>query len=494
MKKIIKKFNNLFKKTIFKVEIKTNNNFKISIFNKCLVTFIALLFVYLFYLLIPLLYDKTRVKIDIENKLLKEFKINLSTSADISYHILPAPHFLIKNSIIFIDDSEKKKSIAEIKNFKAFFSQKNFFNQKKINLKNIVITDANFLLSRNDFNLISEFKNKKFSNKKIKINNSNIFIKNNLDETLSIIKINKASLFFDDKKLLNFSSLKGEVFNIPFILDVNNYINTQQYEKINFISKALKLNIFNESTKKKDKIITGENTISFLNSTINTKYSIKKKLIIFKSGNSKLDNSKVNYGGKLSTNPFDLDLNIHLDNKKISSLFNINSILIEFIKSGLLFNDNISVNSSIIINSNAKNEIFQNAKINFHIINGKIDFNKTKFVNDNIGTLQLSNSDLFIKDNKLMFKGDLLIEIKNSYNLFSFLNTSSKSRKNFKTIFINLNYDFLSNQIKFNNIKVDNKNVSSPILSIIDEFNDNNSNNFNKSRRIMNKIFKIYAG
>ena len=58
MKNIAKNFNNLILKTIFKVQNKTNNKFRISNFNKILITFIGLLFFYLFYLLIPLLYDK----------------------------------------------------------------------------------------------------------------------------------------------------------------------------------------------------------------------------------------------------------------------------------------------------------------------------------------------------------------------------------------------------------------------------------------------------
>ena len=50
-------------------------------------------------------------------------------------------------------------------------------------------------------------------------------------------------------------------------------------------------------------------------------------------------------------------------------------------------------------------------KMNFSImqelilifINGKINFNKTKFINYNIGTLELNNSNLFLKNNELVF-------------------------------------------------------------------------------------------
>jgi len=57
-----KNYNNLIKKIIFKVQNKTNNKFQISNFNKCLITFVSLLFFYLFYLSIPVLYDKNLVQ------------------------------------------------------------------------------------------------------------------------------------------------------------------------------------------------------------------------------------------------------------------------------------------------------------------------------------------------------------------------------------------------------------------------------------------------
>ena len=490
MKKIIKNFNNFVKRTIFKVQEKTNSNFNISNFNKYLIISIASLFVYLFYLLTPLLYDKTWVQTNIESKLLNEFNVNLSTSADISYRILPAPHFLIKDSKILIDDGEKKKSIAEIKDFKVFLGQSKLFNKEKMNIKKLVIKDANFTLLRSDIKLLNKFKNKKLSNKKIKINSSNIFFRNNLKEIILIIKIDNTVAFFDDKKLLNLINLKGKVFNIPFDLLSQN--DTIKYKKINFNSKPLKLNFSNESTTK-NKLTSGINKVSFLNSTIITKYNTKDKLIILKSDNSRLDNSQINYSGELSINPFDLNLNVHLDNHKISKLFNINPILTEFIKSGLLFN-NVSIESSITVSSDNKKEIFQNAKINLNIVNGKFNLNGTTFTNHNIGFFQLSNSNLFLKNNNLILNTNILFKVKNSDGLFSFLNTSKKSRKTIKNILINLNYDYLSNEIKFNNVKIDNNDVSDQFLNIIEGFNDNNLNNLIKSKRLINKLLSIYEG
>ena len=493
MKQIIKNFNNLIKKTIFKVQNKTNNKFNISNFNKYLITFITSLFLYLFYLLIPLLYDKTWVQTNIESKLLNEFKMNVSTSADISYRILPAPHFLVKDSKILVGEGKKKRSIVEIKDLKVFLSQRNLFDKEKMNIKSILVSDANFSLLRNDLKLLNELTNKNFSNKKIKINNSNIFFKDNFKEIISIIKVDKTILFFDDKKLLNFVILNGEVFNVPFTFNFNYNNDFIKYKKINFKSKPLKLKILNKSATEK-KLTSGENNLSFLRSSINTKYNVKEKLITFISDNSRLDNSQVSYDGELSINPFDLNLDINLANYKISELFNINPILIEFIKSGLIFNNNISVKNSITVNSNRKNDFFQNAKINLNIVNGKLNLDNTTFTNYNIGLLELSRSDLFLENNSLILNTDILFKVKNSNALFSFLNTNKKSRKEIKNILINLDFNFLSNDIKFNNVKINNKNVSDQFLNVIEGFNDNNLNNLVKSRRLLNKLISIYAG
>jgi magnesium-transporting ATPase (P-type) len=98
MKQIVKNFNNLIKKTIFKVENKTNDKFHVSNFSKYIIAVIVVLFVYVFYLSIPLLYDKNWIQNKIVTKLGNEFNINLVNSFDFSYRILPKPHYLIKDT------------------------------------------------------------------------------------------------------------------------------------------------------------------------------------------------------------------------------------------------------------------------------------------------------------------------------------------------------------------------------------------------------------
>jgi len=239
------------------------------------------------------------------------------------------------------------------------------------------------------------------------------------------------------------------------------------------------------------------NNISILSSSINTKYNIKDQIVIFQSDGSRVYNSKIDYNGQLAINPFDLNLKINLYNYKISNLFIPNSIINEFIKSGLLFNENISVHTSLNIKSTKKDVIFNEAKLELRVLNGKINFDNSIFISNNIGLIEISNSDLFLENDKLVLTSNLSIDIKDTDELFSFLNTNKKSRKNIKNIKnikLNIIYDFLSNQIEFKNIRINDNDVSSQFNNIAEGFIDINSNNLTKSRKLLNKLINLYVG
>lgn len=483
MKKIVKNFNNLIKNTIFKVENKTNDKFDVSNFSKYIIAIIVVLFIYIFYLSIPLLYDKSWVQNKIVTKLSDEFNINLSNSFDISYRILPKPHYLIKDT---------KTTLAEIKDLAVYISQNNLFNKNSIRINEVVIEEANFSLLKDNFKKFYNDSENKFSKKKIKINNSNVFFKDNLNKVISIIKISNVFLFFDDKNLFNIFDLRGEIFNIPFELNYQSEINSQK--KIKIKAPDLKLEIINEFFKKDENISSGINNISILSSSINTKYNIKDQIVIFQSDGSRVYNSKIDYNGQLAINPFDLNLKINLHNHKISNLFTSNSIINEFIKSGLLFNENISVHTLVNIESTKKDEIFNKAKLELRVLNGKISFDNSIFINKNIGLMEVSNSDLFLENDKLILTSNLSIDIKDIDGLFSFLNTTKKSRKDIKNIKLNIIYDFLSNQVEIKNIKINDNDVSSQFKNIAEGFIDINSNNLTKSRKLLNELINLYAG
>ena len=303
--------------------------------------------------------------------------------------------------------------------------------------------------------------------------------------------------------MLNFFDLRGEVFNVPFVFNLNvpfkfnldkkNYL--PKSKEINISAGKLKLDILNESKINNEGLIIGENIISILNSKIHSKYNVKKNLIIFESSETKLKNSKINYKGILSINPFDFKFDMNLENYELSNMLNPNSLFVELIKTKLLFNDNITLKSSFVINSfSSKEKIFDSGAIKFNIIDGEINLNQTRFINKKIGQLKINNSSLFFKSEKLNLNTDVFIDIKNSKNLFSFLQTNKRFRKPIKNIRINLDYDFLTNQLEFNNLKIDGKDVDGIMLTILEELNSISDNNLNKSKRVVNKLLSVYEG
>ena len=86
-------------------------------------------------------------------------------------------------------------------------------------------------------------------------------------------------------------------------------------------------------------------------------------------------------------------------------------------------------------------------KINFNIVNGKINFDKTRLINNKIGFLELANSNLSFENDSLILNTNIIIDINNSEELFSLLQTNKRFRKPIKDIVINLDYDFSNNQI-----------------------------------------------
>ena len=108
---IIKLFNSVL--NFFK--FKNNKISKISNFNKYLIFLISTLFIYLFYLSIPTLYNKNILQKQLAEKLTSEYNLNVSLSSEIDYLILPSPHILIKNAKIFNYDKKNPKEISQIK-------------------------------------------------------------------------------------------------------------------------------------------------------------------------------------------------------------------------------------------------------------------------------------------------------------------------------------------------------------------------------------------
>ena len=166
------------KKLNFNFNPKFNINTKVIIFGIS-----TLIFIYLLYLSIPSLYKSGRVQKVLSDEILSEFNLNISLSPDITYRILPTPHFSIKDSKLYHLNSKINNELGELKELKIFISQSNFFNKDRIIVKKILIKKANFFIKKENLVFLGELINKKFSDHKVQIKNHKL-LENSLNNFL----------------------------------------------------------------------------------------------------------------------------------------------------------------------------------------------------------------------------------------------------------------------------------------------------------------------
>ena len=498
--RVVKYINSLINKILLKQKNKKDNNFsfkfklKVSSFNKYIIVIISVLFFYLFYLLIPTLYDKNWVQSVLEKKLMNEFNINLSLSSDISYEILPSPHFTIKNGKIIDQNESMLSEIAEIEELKVFISNKRFFNKDKLKINSISIHKANFFIKKNYKNTYKKVIFNNIFNKKISIKKSNFFVRNKKNEIISIIKIPDGEIITDKSNIYSLLNFKGEVFNLPFVLTMNNNLTTDLIDEINIKFGEIDLNLNNKLSINTKNIIDGINIIQILNSKFVSNYQYKNDLIQFNSLESQTNKKGINYEGEILLKPFNFGIDIVLEKVDLSKLADPNSIILEMIKSGILFNENLSGKITLESKKIKANKFFDEVKVILTITNGQIDLNQTLLVNKDIGSLTVKNSRFQFLDNKLILSSNTNMNIKNFDRFYSFLQTPKKYRKKIESINFNIDYDFVENSITVNSFGVDNLDSLNNSTNIISDFNNQKNKNFIILRSFINRLFEVYFG
>ena len=180
--------------------------------NKLILIFVAVFVLFVSYLLIPTFYKQSDISKELKNELQKKFNLSFKLSSKLKYNIFPRPHFTIEDSNIFDDKSE----ISKVNNLKIFVSLNNFFSLSDIEIRDLIIENANFDLNKKNYNFFINLLNNNFEESNLIIKNSNIFFRNSNDEILFINKIIKTKYYYEKKELRNILFLENEIFNIPF--------------------------------------------------------------------------------------------------------------------------------------------------------------------------------------------------------------------------------------------------------------------------------------
>jgi len=486
IKKTHSTINRLIKKKLNKLN--SANFFKISRSNKFILPFAVLFVLFISYLSIPNVYDKTEISIKLNNQLQKKLNLNFNLSENFKYNFLPRPHFIYKNSSISYNQNE----ISKIEELKIFISLKNLFSYKNFKVLNLIIEKSNFNLDNQTYDFFTKLLDGDFMDGKLIIRDSNIFYKNKDDEVLFINKILGMEYFYDNKNLQNKIISKNEIFNLSYSIELNqNNIEKKFFSKLNL--DFLKLKIDNEldfsNEVKKGLIIFTLNKNKFTSS-----YDINKNNLTFNLFNS-LENSDLSYKGKVNFNPFYLNLEGAIKEINILHLLKSNSLILQFLKTEILNNKKLNIDLNVYGDKSQNFRDFVKIYLNSKIQEGLIDIDNSRFSWRDSADFSLENSLIYVKDGHLVLDGKLNINIKNSDQVYKFLLTPKIYRNELTNIKTNFVYNFDQKIANLSNILIDNKNnkdVNKILKSLI--FKKNKLQNRVYMKTILNRALKFYAG
>ena len=442
-------------------------NHKIAIFSLSTVFFL-----YLLYLSIPSLYDTGRVQKVFNEKFLTDFNLNISLSTDISYRILPKPHFLIKDAKLFYKKSNLPYEIAHIKELKIYVSKKNFFNEKNVEILKVELNKSNFFLMKNDFIFFKKYLNKKFSEKEIIIKKSKFFLNDDNKNIIFIYTINRSKLNFDLENDTNFLSTRGEIYKIPVQLNWNkNFTTKKKITEIN--TKKISIDSWNEANFIKGKY-EYENILNFFSSRLKTKYKISEESLVFESKTSLIKSTPIKYKGIINFKPFHFKINI--DSKKLNySYFWKNLYLVnELISTELLLNQKLYGNIFISSEKITKSKNFNKIAVNINFKESEINFDNTRLFSDKLGEIEVYDSILQSVEGAAIFSAKLKLKIKEQNFFYKNFLIPKQNRKEIKNLIFDISFRLDDKFIIINSILFEDDNNKVKNFDSIDQIIENN--------------------
>jgi hypothetical protein len=486
LKKINLSINNLLKKYLNKLNL--NNFSNIIRSNKFFITFFVLFILFLSYLLIPNIYNKTQITKELKNQLLDKFNLEFNFSQNLKYNFFPRPHFSSIDAVILNNQSE----ISKIKKLKIYVSLSNLLSLDNIKVNNLILENANFNFNNKNYDFFINLLDKNFKDSTFEIKDSNIFYRNINQDVLFINKIINMKYYYDINDLKNISVSKNKIFNLPYSLELhNNKTEKKIFTKINL--EFFKTQIVNEINYSGD-IKLGSSNLIFNKNKSNVTYKIKKNSLIFRIFD-KLNTPNFSYKGKINFSPFYSSLKGVTDKIDFSSFFKSNALITQLLKTELLNNKNLNFHLGVNASQIQNHESFVNIFLNSKIQEGLIDIDNTKFSWKEHVNFEISDSLIYVNNNELVLDGKLDIAINDYVEIYKFLLTPKSYRTKIKKLQLNFNYNFDKKIISLNNIKINNKlnhNVNNLLKSLI--FRGDKLQNKIYLKKIFNEIIKAYAG
>ena len=450
-------------------------------------------FLYLLYLSIPGIVISKNIQNELEEKLKKEYNLDFVLTPDIKYSILPKPHYIVKDVVIFNEKTGYQKEFSQIKQLRIFINQNNFFKMNNV-IKKIEIKKANFFIENSDFNFINNFLDNGFSKKNIKVLKSKIFYKSNEGQIVLFFTLENILIFHDELNKENSLISKGKIFNIPFTFDWKYDENLN--EKTTKISlNSLKLSLLNKS-KKGDKIKNLK--ISFKRSKLNSNYFLEKDSVIIKSNRSFLGTNRFDYNGKINLDPFDFQIESQIQKFDLKKIIPNKNILEEIFSNEFLLNENFNGKLAIKSNNLSNGSFFNEIIINSNYVGEKIELSNSKLFNKKIGSLNLDYGNIYLEENDILFKGKFSFEIFDKNKFYRKFLVSKKNQKDLEKVYFGLIYNLSKFEAKifFISLNDDKPEMNDNLDNLIYSFNNNSLtvNNWISLRSFINKILSSYSG
>jgi hypothetical protein len=449
---------------------------------------VVLIVLFLLYLSIPNIYDKAEISKKLNDQLKRKFNLKFNLSQNFKYNFLPRPHFIYRDSSILKNQSE----ISKIEELRIFISLSNLFSYKNFEVKNLIIEKSNFNLNNQTYDFFIKLLDSNFREDKLIIKNSNIFYKNKDDEVLFINKIKNMKYFFDNKNFQNKLVSKNEIFNLPYSIELKKDVSEKKIFSKIFLN-FLKLEINNEldfNNKEKKGLVN----FTLDKNKFNATYHIKENNFIFNLFDS-LENFNFSYESETNFSPFYSKLKGKIKEINIFHLLNYNNLIPQLLKTEVLHNKNLNFDLNIYADKFKNFSDFIKIFLNLKIQEGLIDIDNTKFYwKDNVHFF-LEDSLIYVREGELILDGKLDLTIKDSNEIYKFLQTPKNYRNELTNIKANFIYNFDQKIVNLSNILIDDKNnqdVSKILESLI--FKKNRLQNRVYLKGILNRALKFYAG
>ncbi len=450
-------------------------------------------FLYLLYLSIPGIVISENIQRELEEKLKREYNLDFALTPDIDYSILPKPHYIVKDVVIFTEKTGYQKEFSQIKRLKIFINQNNFFKMNNI-IKKVEIKDANFFIENSDFKFINNFLDNGFSKKSIKILKSKIFYKSNEGQIVTFFTLENILISHDELKKENSLISKGKIFNIPFTFDWK-YDENLNEKTTNVRLNPLKLNLLNKS-KRGDKVKNLK--INFKRSKLNMDYFLEKNSVIIKSNRSFLGTNKFDYNGKINLDPFDFQIESKIQKFDLKKIIPNKNMLDEIFSQEFLLNENFNGRLAIKSDNLNNGSFFNEILINSNYVGEKIELSNSKLFNKKIGSLNLDYGNIYLEENNIFFKGKFSFEIFDKNKFYRKFLVSKKNQKDLEKVYFGLIYNLskFDAKIFFISLNEDKPEMSDNLDNLIYSFNNNSItvNNWISLRSFINKILSSYPG